>query len=195
MVLPIVLYGAGILQQAAAPVPPDFQGLSALIADMWDTLYQAKGAGLAAPQVNVPLQLFLVDSTGTYAQLTAEERAQYFEGDTGIRQVFINAAIIQQSGDSWCDEEGCLSIPGITAPVQRPWRITLRYEDENRQPHTRSFSGITARMIQHEYDHTMGVLYLHYLPPLTRQLLKSKLKQIAAGRVKAPYRMRHIPRR
>jgi len=178
MILPIVAYGAAILRTAGRPVTPGEPGLAKLIADMWHTLDNAHGVGLAAPQVNRSLQLFLVNSTGV-----ADEEA-------GIRQVFLNARILAYGSGTCADTEGCLSIPGIWEEVVRPDTVTLQYQDEHFVTHTRTFYGSTARMIQHEYDHTQGKLYLDYLAPLQRRLLRSKLEAVRKGKVRSGYPMR-----
>jgi peptide deformylase len=178
MILPIVAYGAGILRTPGRAITPEEPGLRQLINDMWQTLDNAGGVGLAAQQVNKALQLFLVDSTGA-------------AGEEGIRQVFINARILRYSETRCTDTEGCLSIPGIWEEVERSERITLQYEDENFTTHTREFDGITARMIQHEYDHTQGKLYLDYLKPLKRRLLQGKLTAVMKGKMKSGYPMRY----
>lgn len=188
MILPITAYGSPVLRTACAPVAPGLAGLHALIDNMWETLYNADGVGLAAPQVGVALRLFLVDSADALAALSNEERAP-FPDDEGIRQVFINAQILSYSREQWTDVEGCLSIPGIAEEVRRPVSITIRYQDEHLAEHERTFCGHTARMIQHEYGHTEGRLYLDYLRPLKQTLLQNRLRCIAAGRVRPPYPM------
>lgn len=177
MILPIVAYGAAILRTPCTPVTEETPGLQQLISDMWQTLENTGGVGLAAPQVNKPLQLFLADST------QADE-------NNGIRQVFINAYILDYSKDTCTDIEGCLSIPGIWEEVVRACSITIQYQDEHFSTHTQTFSGPIARMIQHEYDHTLGKLYPDHLPPLRRRLLQRKLLAISKGKVPAEYPMR-----
>jgi len=173
MILPIVAYGASVLRKPGVDVDEDYPGLQELIANMWDTLYNANGCGLAAPQVNVPIRLFLVDSIITYQSMTDEARAEYFGEDNGIKQVFINPKIVAKSTDKlWTDDEGCLSIPGLSGMVERPWEISIVYRDQEFKEQQCTFSGITARMIQHEYDHVQGKLYLDYLSPLKRQCLR-----------------------
>jgi peptide deformylase len=177
MILPIVAYGAPILRRPGRAVEPEEPGLRQLIADMWHTLENAQGVGLAAQQVNKDLLIFIVDSTRS-------------ADDGGIRQVFINARIIEYSDVTCSEEEGCLSIPGIWEDVVRPQAIMITYQDEQFITHTRTFEGITARMIQHEYDHTRGKLYLDYLKPLKKRMLQGKLQAVTKGRVERRYPMR-----
>jgi peptide deformylase len=154
-------------------------------------MQNANGCGLAAPQIGKALRLFIVDSETTYNNLIEEDRQGYFEdGDTGIRETFINGKIIERSSQVWKDEEGCLSIPGITQPVERSWTITIEYLDKDFNKQLKCFSGATARMIQHEYDHTEGIIYLDHLKPLARKLLQSKLKRITNGQVNPNYPMK-----
>lgn len=189
MTLPIIAYGQDVLRQRCKDISTDYLGLSTLIADMWETLYVAHGCGLAASQVNHPIRLFIIDSLQTYEHMNVRDRLKYFEGDTGIKETFINAEIIDRSTSCWKEEEGCLSIPGLAEEVERAWSITIRYIDKDFNTQTKTFSASTARMIQHEYDHTEGILYLDYLKPFTRNLLKGKLKKIADGKIKVKYPM------
>jgi peptide deformylase len=191
MQLPILSYGHSILREPCRDIDADYPELNKLIDSMWVTMYAANGCGLAAPQVNVPIRLFLVDSKTTYEKLQNEIREEYFAAeDKGIVETFINAAIVEQSERTWTDEEGCLSIPDLSESVKRPWSITVEYLNRQFEPQTKTFYGITARMIQHEYDHTEGVLYLDYLKPLKRKLLQRKLHKIAKGDIKAKYPMK-----
>jgi peptide deformylase len=191
MQLPILSYGHDVLRQPCAAIDATYPNLNKLIDNMWETMYGARGCGLAAPQVNVPVRLFLVDSKHTYDSMSDAEREIYFVAeDTGIVETFINATIINASEKTWTDEEGCLSIPALTERVKRPWSITVEYQDRQFQPHTKTFYGSTARMIQHEHDHTEGVLYLDYLKPLTRRLLAGKLDKVSKGKVKVKYPMK-----
>lgn len=188
MILPIVAYGAPILKKKCAEIHSGYPALTELIDNMWDTLYNANGCGLAAPQVNLAIRLFLVDSTMTYGSMSEEERSEYFDGDKGIKQVFINPRIIKGSNHNlWTDEEGCLSIPGLSGMVERPWEINVAYLDHEFKEQQATFSGVTARMILHEYDHIEGKLYLDYLSPLKRQMMKSKLEKIASGKALCKY--------
>jgi len=176
MILPIVAYGAAILRTPGQPVTPAIPGLQKLLGNMWHTLENAGGVGLAAPQVGQPLQLFIVNSTAA-------------GNDNGIRQAFLNTRILHYSKDTCTDTEGCLSIPGIWEEVARACSITIQYQDADFNLHTQTYHGSTARMIQHEYDHTQGKLYLDHLPPLRRRLLQSKLQAISKGKVKSGYPM------
>lgn len=190
MILPIVAYGQDILRQPCGEVTAGLPGLDFLIDNMWQTMYVASGCGLAAPQVDQPLRLFIVDSVQTYDKMDARDRKRFFDTHGGIRETFINASIIDKSAETWVEDEACLSIPAIDGAVQRPWSITVAYVDRRFEPLTRTFTGTTARMIQHEYDHTEGILYLDYLKPLKRTLLKSKLQKIKDGKVPVKYPMK-----
>ncbi|SEI99739.1 peptide deformylase [Dyadobacter sp. SG02] len=182
MILSIVKFGAPILRRHNTWADLAAPGFQNLIADMWETMYDANGCGLAAPQVNHSIRLFIVDSIPTYLQMEEADRKIYFEGDQGIREAFVNPLMIQKSERTWKDEEGCLSIPGVSLRISRPWSITIRYSDAQFREHTRVFSGMTARMIQHEYDHIEGKLFLDYLDAGKRLLLKTKLNRIKAGK-------------
>jgi peptide deformylase len=191
MVLPILAYGHNILRHKCDPIGNDYPNLTALIDDMWDTMYNAAGCGLAAPQIGVTLRLFVVDSRTTYDNLEDADRKRYFDpDDSGIVETFINPRILDRSEHVWQDDEGCLSIPGLTQAVERSWTIKIEYLDRHLKTQTRSFSGKTARMIQHEFDHIEGVLYLEYLTLLTKKLLTSKLRQITKGKVQVNYPMK-----
>jgi peptide deformylase len=193
MILPILSYGHTILRKHCDTVTPEHEGLTQLIDDMWQTMYNARGCGLAASQVNRALRLFVIDSKIAFNALKRERRAFYFEeNDAGILETFMNATITRKSEEDWEDEEGCLSIPNLAKPVSRPVQITIEYDDRNFNRRVATYSGMTARMIQHEYDHTQGVLYLDYLKPFARKLLGGKLKRISAGMLPAPYLMTYV---
>jgi peptide deformylase len=193
MILPILSYGHPILKTRCPQVANNQAGLFSLIEDMWETMYNAKGCGLAAPQVNRSLQLFIVDSKSTFETLKPAERAFYFgEDDKGIVETFINASIVHRSTETWEEEEGCLSIPNLARPVTRPTAITIEYYDREFVRQRRTFTGATARTVQHEYDHTQGILFLDYLNPLARKLLGSKLRKISAGLIPAKYSMIYL---
>ncbi len=190
MELPIVAYGHPVLREKCVDVDIRYPDLYQLVQNLWYTMYGANGCGLAAPQINVPVRIFVVDSKNTYDVLEEEERELIFEGDEGIRETFINAQIIDRSEENtWEDEEGCLSIPNLSGDVTRPWSITISYLDLYFQPQVKTFHGITARMIQHEYDHTEGILYLDYLSPRKRSSWKRRLKRISEGLEVAKYPM------
>lgn len=188
MILPIVAYGHPVLRTVAKDISSDYPNLNQLIADMWETMYHSNGVGLAAPQINRDIRLFVVDSLQIIEGLDAEEKLEY-AGDEGIKSVFINAHIEELHGEDWPYNEGCLSIPKIREDVLRPEEVTLNYLDENFEPQTRTFTGITARVILHEYDHLEGKLFIDHIKPLKRKLLKGKLDDISKGKVKVDYRM------
>ncbi|WP_434978263.1 peptide deformylase [Daejeonia sp. YH14] len=189
----ILAYGHHILKQKCNDIEKDYPELDKLIADMWETMENANGCGLASPQIGLPVRLFIVDSKSTFDSLGEEDRKFYFpQDDKGIMETFINAKIIQRSEELWEDEEGCLSIPNLFYKVKRNWAITIEYYNRNFEKQIRTFSGTTARMIQHEYDHTEGVLYLDYLKPLTKRLMASKLQKILKGQIVPAYPMNFI---
>ena len=189
----ILAYGHHILKQKCNDIEKDYPELDKLIADMWETMENANGCGLASPQIGLPVRVFIVDSKSTFDNLGEEDRKFYFpQDDKGIMETFINAKIIQRSEELWEDEEGCLSIPNLFYKVKRNWAITIEYYNRNFEKQIRIFSGTTARMIQHEYDHTEGVLYLDYLKPLTKRLMASKLQKILKGQIVPAYPMNFI---
>lgn len=188
MILPIVAYGNPVLRKVADEIDSDYPSLDSLIENMWDTMYNSNGVGLAAPQVNKAIRLFIVDSVQIIASLEDDEKDLY-PGDEGVKQVFINAHVDELNGEPWLYNEGCLSIPKVREDVKRHETVTITFEDENFATHTKTFSGITARVILHEYDHIEGKLFIDHLNPLKRKLLKSKLSDISKGKVKVDYRM------
>jgi peptide deformylase len=188
MILPIVAYGAPVLRAVAKDIGPDYPGLAKLLEDMWETMYASSGVGLAAPQINRDIRLFVMDSEQIFAHLEDDEKGKYPD-EPGIKQVFINARIKDLNGGEWSYNEGCLSIPKIREDITRPQEVTIEYMDENFLPHTTTFNGVTARIIQHEYDHIEGKLFIDYLKPLKRKLLKGKLDDISKGKVKVDYKM------
>jgi len=188
MLLPIVAYGDPILRTVCKDVHHDHPNLSQLIDDMWETMYYSNGVGLAAPQVNYDIRLFIVDSTQIFTNLDDDEKDKYPDGP-GIKQVFINAHIKELNGEEWLYNEGCLSIPKIREDILRNEKVKLHYLDENFEPHTKTFNGATARVILHEYDHIEGKLFIDYLKPLKRKLLKGKLDDISKGKVNVDYKM------
>lgn len=188
MILPIVAYGHLILRKVAQDITPAYPDLEKLIADMWETMYNSNGVGLAAPQINRDIRLFVMDSHQIFANQDKEDKGKYPD-EPGIKQVFINPRIQSLTGKEWPYSEGCLSIPNINEDIMRPAEVTLEYLDEKFQPHEKTFNGLTARIIQHEYDHIEGKLFIDYLTPLKRKLMRSKLDDISKGKVKAKYRM------
>jgi peptide deformylase len=188
MVLPIVAYGHPVLRTVCTDITPDYPNLPKLIRDMWETMYASNGVGLAAPQINRAVRLFVVDSTQIFENLEPGE-AQDYPDAPGIRQVFINAHIVELDGEDWAYNEGCLSIPKIREDIVRPEIVTLRYVDENFEPQEQTFEGVTARVILHEYDHIEGKLFIDYLRPLKKKLLKGQLDDISKGKIRVDYRM------
>ncbi len=188
MILPIVAYGSPVLRKVCDEITPDYPGLDKLIADMWETMYKSNGVGLAAPQINVPVRLFVMDSEQIFENQEEDEKDDYPDAP-GFKGVFINAHITVLNGKEWAYNEGCLSIPKIREDVMRSEEVTLEFEDENFETQTKTFNGITARVILHEYDHIEGKLFIDYLKPLKRKLLKRKLDDISKGKTKVDYRM------
>jgi len=188
MVLPIVAYGSPILRTLCKDISPDYPDLDGLIANMWETMYNSSGVGLAAPQVNKDIRLFVIDSTQIFANLDEEDKGKYPD-EPGFKQVFINAHIRKLNGEPWSYNEGCLSIPKIREDIPRNEEVSMEYVDEHFAAQFRTFNGITARVILHEYDHIEGKLFIDYLQPLKRKLLKSKLDDISKGKVSVDYKM------
>ncbi len=188
MILPIVAYGHPVLRKMCEDITPDYPQLEQLIANMWETMYGSSGVGLAAPQINRPIRLFVVDSEQIINSLEEDEKNEY-PGDNGVKQVFINAHIVSTGGEEWPYNEGCLSIPKIREDVYRPETVTIRYVDEKFQPQEKTFTGITARVIFHEYDHIDGKLFIDHLKPLKRRMLKGKLDDITKGKINVDYKM------
>jgi peptide deformylase len=188
MILPIVAYGTPILRQVSKEIAPDYPDLAKLIEDMWETMYSSNGVGLAAPQVNRDIRLFIIDSRQVFENLEENEKDKYPDGP-GIKQVFINAHVVAVDGEEWSYNEGCLSIPKIREDIFRNEEVTLDFLDENFESHTVTYNGISARIILHEYDHIEGKLFIDYLKPLKRKLLKSKLDDITRGKISVDYKM------
>lgn len=188
MILPIVAYGHPVLREVAKPIGPDYPQLDKLIEDMWETMYGSNGVGLAAPQVNRAIRLFVVDSTQIFENMEDDEKDDYPDGP-GIKQVFINAQIKSLNGEEWSYNEGCLSIPKIREDIMRNEEVVLEYQDENFDTYTKTFNGITARVILHEYDHIEGKLFIDRISLLKRKLIKGKLDDISRGKVRVDYRM------
>ena len=189
MILPIVAYGSPILRKVCKDIEPDYPGLSTLLDNMWETMYSSNGVGLAAPQINHAIRLFVIDSEQIFRNLEEDGEETDYPDKPGIKEVFINAHIVELKGKEWSYNEGCLSIPKIREDIFRAEEVVLEYVDENFKPHTQTFSGITARVILHEYDHIEGKLFIDYLKPLKRTLLKRKLDDITRGKISVDYRM------
>lgn len=190
MILPVVAYGSPILRKKAVPVTPEYPNLAQLLADMQETMYFTNGVGLAAPQVNRSVSIFMLDSLQIFEHMDAEERSVY-ANDLGYKGVFINPKIESLEGNPWVYNEGCLSIPKVREDVLRPEIVKIAWLNEAFVPQEGIFNGITARIIQHEYDHLEGKLFIDYLSPLKRNLLKSKLLDISKGKTKMDYRLIH----
>lgn len=190
MTLPVIAYGAAILRKVAQTITPDYPNLANLIEDMWETMYDSNGVGLAAPQINRDIRLFVMDSVQIFESLEKNEPT-YIDAP-GFKKVFINAQIIETGGEPWVYNEGCLSIPKVREDVLRPETVTMTYQDENFVQHTATFNGISARVILHEYDHIDGKLFIDYLKPLRRKMLQGKLNDISKGKVKVDYKMIQI---
>jgi peptide deformylase len=189
MILPIVAYGNPVLRKICDDITPDYPGLSKLMEDMWETMYSSSGVGLAAPQVNKPIRMFMVDTTQIFKQMEEDREKNTFPDSPGLKQVFINAHIKELDGFEWLYNEGCLSIPKIREDVKRQSVVTLEYVDENFQQCMRTFQGLTARVILHEYDHIEGKLFIDHISPLKRKLMRGKLNDISKGNIKVDYRM------
>jgi peptide deformylase len=188
MILPIVAYGDPVLKKKAQDISEEYSNLDVLLTNMYETMYNAYGVGLAAPQIGLPIRLFLVD-TSPFAEdeeLSEEER----NGLKDFKRTFINAKIIKEEGEEWAFNEGCLSIPDVREDVFRQPKITVEYFDENFKKHTEVFDGLVARVIQHEYDHIEGVLFTDKLSSLKKRLIKGRLSNISKGKISVDYKMR-----
>ena len=183
MIYTIYVYGMPVLRKVAQDIDKDYDGLEQLIADMYETMYQADGAGLAAPQIGLSDRIVVVDAT------KAENEED--ESLPDFKKVFINPHIIEEEGEEWEFNEGCLSIPGIREDVKRKPEILLRYQDENFNTHEERFDGLKARVIQHEMDHVNGILFTDRISPLRKRLLNTKLKGISKGQTEAAYSIRY----
>jgi peptide deformylase len=188
MILSIVGYGDPVLRKVGAEISPDYPDLSELIANMYDTMYNAYGVGLAAPQIGLAIRLFIVD-TAPFADsddLSTEEAEQL----KSFKKTFINAKILKEEGNEWAFNEGCLSIPEVREDVFRKERITIEYVDENFVKHSDVYDGLIARVIQHEYDHIEGVLFTDKISSLKKTLIKKRLQNIIDGKIFPDYRMK-----
>ncbi len=194
MILPILAYGDPLLKREADEISEDYPDLNTLIENMYETMYEASGVGLAAPQVGLPIRMFIVDGS-PFAEDEEDEFDPKAEGLEGFKKVFINPIIEEESGEEWSFREGCLSIPGIREEVFRKENLIITYFDENWQLQEESYSGYAARIIQHEYDHLEGILFTDKLSPLKRRLLAKKLNGISKGDTDIDYRMKFPARK
>ena len=181
MIYPIIAYGDPVLKKKAKAIEKGDSNLSQLVQDMFETMYNAHGVGLAAPQIGKSVRLFVIDAAPFLGE---ESEIKEF------KKVFVNAEVLEEDGEEWAYEEGCLSIPGIRGDVIRCPRVKIHYWDENWNEHTDVFEGMPARIVQHEYDHIEGILYLDHVSAIKRRLLKGKLLNISKGEVDVDYRMK-----
>ncbi|MFA5534762.1 MAG: peptide deformylase, partial [Mariniphaga sp.] len=181
MIFPVTVYGDPLLRMKAKPIEKDHEGLREIIANMWETMYNSDGVGLAAPQTGLSIRLFVIDASSG-----ADEEPELKD----FKKVFINPEIIETSGEEWIMNEGCLSLPEIREDVSRPDKVKIKYLDENFVTHTEEYAGYAGRIIQHEYDHLEGILFIDHLSPLRKRLLKARLRNIATGKVRPPYRIK-----
>lgn len=182
MIYPVYVYGTSILRKVAKEIPKDYPGLQELISDMFETMYHAEGVGLAAPQIGKSIRLFVIDATAV------EEEDEEFIND--FKKVFINPIIVEEAGEEWAFNEGCLSIPLIREDVNRKPELRIQYYDENWEYHDEKYEGVKARIIQHEYDHLEGILFVDKINPLRRRLLNGKLNAITKGKVDIDYKIK-----
>lgn len=188
MILPIVAYGDAVLRKKAEEISEDYPKLSELIVNMYETMYDAYGVGLAAPQIGLPIRLFVIDtkSFSEDDELSETEQKQL----VSFKRTFINAKILEESGDEWAFNEGCLSIPDVREDVFRKPKVKIQYQDEQFKTHVEEFDGLIARVIQHEYDHIEGILFTDKLSALKKRLIKSRLNNISKGNIRVDYKMR-----
>ena len=188
MILPILAYGSPVLKKLANDITPKYPNLNELISNMWETMYAAKGVGLAAPQIGLSIRLFVIDAT----PFLDDENMDDFELNSikNFKKVFINPKIINENGSLWEFNEGCLSIPEIREDVPRRSKIIIEYFDENFQFHRLELSGLAARVVQHEYDHIEGILFTDHISSLKKRLIKGKLNNISSGSIKVDYEMK-----
>jgi peptide deformylase len=186
MIYPIYVYGMPVLRKVARDIDEDYEGLQQLIEDMYETMYQADGVGLAAPQIGKSIRLIVIDGSRG-----GEEAGEGEENELrDFKKILINARVIEETGEEWEFNEGCLSIPAIREDVKRKPELLLRYQDENFQSHEERFDGLRARVIQHEMDHINGILFTDRISPLRKRLLNGKLKAISKGQTEAAYKIR-----
>lgn len=191
--LPIYGYGEPVLRKKADDITPDYPKLDELIANMYETMYYAYGVGLAAPQIGLPIRLFIVD-TEPFSEGEDFSEAEKTQLKT-FKRTFINAKITAEEGKEWAFNEGCLSIPDVREDVIRKEKITITYQDEQFQHHTETFDGLVARVIQHEYDHIEGILFTDRISTLRRTLVKKRLQNIMEGKIRADYKMKFFQKK
>jgi peptide deformylase len=193
MVLPIVVYGDPVLRKVCVDIDKDYPNLGQFIKDMYETMYEANGVGLAAPQVNKAIRLFVVDAS-PFAEVDEDEEPEFTAEEMkqmdGFKKTFINARILEETGEEWKFNEGCLSIPKIREDVLRKPKLTIEYYDEKFKKHTETYDGLIARVIQHEYDHIEGILFTDKINPFKRKLISGKLTDISKGKFRADYKTR-----
>lgn len=188
MILPVIASGSPVLRKVGVDIDKDFPNLAELIENMEETMVNAQGVGLAAPQIGKAIRLFIVDTSPFGADEELEEDEREFLSN--FKKVFINAKMLKEEGEEWAFNEGCLSIPDVREDVFRKERITIEYFDENFEKHTDVIDGIAARVVQHEYDHIEGILFTDKISSLKKRLIKKKLENISKGKVNASYRMK-----
>ena len=188
MILPIVAYGDAVLKKKAKDIAKDYPKLDALIENMYETMYGAFGVGLAAPQIGLPIRMFLVDTEPFSEDDDLSEKDK--EQMKNFKKTFINAQILEEDGDEWAFNEGCLSIPDVREDVLRQPKIKIQYQDENFETHVEEYEGLIARVIQHEYDHIEGILFTDKLSSFKKRLIKGKLTNISKGKITIDYKMR-----
>ncbi len=194
MIIPIRAYGDPVLKKVTTDIEPDHKGLKELIADMFETMYAANGVGLAAPQIGEGIRLFVVDThAGSDDEEDGEKAPEGSDEEPRLKKAFINPYIVEEEGEEWGFEEGCLSIPGIREEVYRQPKLVLQYMDEDFNEHEETFEGFAARVIQHEHDHLDGVLFTDHLPALRKRLIQGRLRDISRGKTDARYKMRFPP--
>ncbi len=188
MILPIVAYGDPVLRKECKDIDADYPNLKELIVNMKETMYNASGVGLAAPQIGKAIRLFLIDASPFAEDEDLDEADR--ETLKSFNKVFINAQILEEEGEEWSFNEGCLSIPDVRQDVLRQPKVTIEYQDEDFKTHTEVLEGLAARVFQHEYDHIEGVLFTDKISSLKKRLIKKKLENISKGKINADYRMR-----
>ena len=184
MTLPIYVYGWPLLRKKSEDITPDYPELQKLIADMYETMYQAEGCGLAAPQIGRNIRLIVIDGAPMADEKNPDDMLRTF------KKVLVNPVITERSGDEWVDNEGCLSFPKIRESVKRLSKVKIEYMDENFQPHSEEYEGVAARIIQHEYDHIEGVFFIDRISPLRRKLITAKLVSVAKGKTDCSYKIK-----